>query len=131
MAIDLSEMADRFAICRLNSTSAVPYWATKGSFYSLTRTNDELSVLCRQDDVPGGVTCERAWRCLKVEGPLSLSLTGVLASIIVPLGEAGISILAIGAYETDYVLIKQDQYEEAIRVLKQSGHRINEGVVSL
>jgi len=105
ISLRLSEMDDHFAICRLNSTSEIPIWARQGSFYSVTRTNDELSVVCRQEDVPPGITCEREWRCLKVEGPLSFELTGIMASVARPLAEAGISMFTIGTYETDYILI--------------------------
>ncbi|GEA14854.1 MAG: uncharacterized protein PWR22_2160 [Moorella sp. (in: firmicutes)] len=61
---------------------------------------------------------------MKIEGPLDFSLTGILASLVTPLAKAGISIFAISTYDTDYLLVKEEQLGLAIRVLKQSGHHI-------
>ena len=103
----------------------IPDWAKQGGFYSLTRTSDELSVVCSQEYVPAGVVCEKGWRCLKVEGPLDFGLIGVLSSIAGPLARAGISIFALGTYDTDYFLVKEGQYAAAIRVLSGEGHKVN------
>lgn len=121
----LSEAIDYLAICRLDAKAEIPDWAKQGSFYSLTRTNDEMSIVCSQAHVPAEVTCEKGWRCLKVEGPLDFALIGILASIAAPLAEAGISIFALGTYDTDYILVKEERYEEAISVLSVQGHKIN------
>jgi hypothetical protein len=126
----LSEMIDHLAICRLAANAELPDWAKEGSFYSLTRTDEELSVVCSQAHVPAGVVCEKGWRCLKVEGPLHFGLIGILASIAESLAEARISIFALGTYDTDYILVKEGQYEEAIRVLSASGHKINRLAIS-
>lgn len=96
-------------------------WAT-GSFVSITRTRDELSIVCNERDVPSGVKADRGWRALKIEGPLDLALTGVLASIAVPLAEAQINLFAISTFDTDYVLVKADRVAEAIGVLRNAGH---------
>jgi len=122
--VGLSEMIGLFAVCRLNAAAAIPGWATQASFYSLTRTSDELSVVCPQAQVPAGVRCEKGWRGLKVEGPLDFGLVGILASIAAPLAAAGISIFALGTFDTDYLLIKEEQYERAIATLAASGHTI-------
>ena len=98
-------------------------WAT-GRFVSITRTSDELSIVCAERDVPLGVKVDRGWRALKIEGPLDLSLTGVLASIAVPLAEAKINIFAISTFDTDYVLVKADRVAEAIGVLRNAGHYV-------
>ncbi len=130
MFIRLSEMAGRFAICRLDSTAEIPAWAVREGFYSITRTSDELSIICAQENVPAGVVCESGWRCLKVEGPLNFGLVGVLASIAGPLAEAGVSIFALGTYDTDYILIKEARFDEAISVLAAKGHQISQQVTS-
>src|SRR5512139_1253736 len=116
--LSLLEIAGDFAICRLDPAADIPDWATQGAFFSITRTPEELSVACLKDQVPTGVTCETGWRGLQVKGPLDLSLVGVLASIAQPLAEAGISIFALGTYETDYILVRQRQYEEAMETLE-------------
>jgi len=74
--------------------------------------------------VPADVLCEKGWRCLKVDGPLDFSLTGILTSLAAPLSAAGISIFAISTYDTDYLLLKEEQLDSAIRTLQQYGHHI-------
>ena len=112
-------MPRRLAVCRLDSQAAVPDWALGDNFFSITRTIDELSIVCSEAGVPEGVLCERGWACLKVEGPLDFSLTGVLASLTQPLAEAGISIFAVSTYDTDYLLVKVGDLERAVAVLTQ------------
>lgn len=89
----LSIMKDTLAICRLDRDARLPQWALGSSFYSCTRTDSELSIVCLQEGVPADVLCEKGWRCLKVDGPLDFSLTGILTSLAAPLSAAGISIL--------------------------------------
>ncbi len=113
-----------FAICRLAADAGVPAWATGGGFSSVTRTADELSVVCAEDVVPAGAKCERGWRILQVAGPLEFSLTGVLADIAAPLADAGVSIFAISTFDTDYVLVKDENLARAVDVLRAVGHRV-------
>jgi uncharacterized protein len=120
--LTLSVLPDVLAVCRLASDSAVPGWAMASGFSSITRTADELSIVCPQKQIPSGVRHEGGWRCLKVEGPLDFALTGILASLAVPLGDAGISIFAISTYDTDYQLVRD--LDHAIAALTEFGHRI-------
>ncbi|MBI5565893.1 MAG: ACT domain-containing protein [Chloroflexi bacterium] len=121
--LTLSVLPESLMICRLDQAAAIPAWAT-GDFISITRTSDELSIVCNERDVPPGVKTDRNWRALKIEGPLDLSLTGVLASIAVPLAEAKINLFAISTFDTDYVLVKAHRVAEAIGVLRSAGHRV-------
>lgn len=115
---------NRLAICRLNPQDAIPVWALESSFFSLTRTAHELSVICREENVPPDVKCDRGWCAFKVEGPFAFGETGVLVAVAEPLAEAGISILAIATYDTDYVLVKEAQLVRAISALSQAGHQV-------
>ncbi|MBI4562870.1 MAG: ACT domain-containing protein [Candidatus Rokubacteria bacterium] len=120
----LSLLPDTFAICRLDKGAPIPAWALEGTFVSITRTLDEVSIVCSQVHVPEGVKCESGWRCVKVEGPLSFSLTGVLASIATPLSRAGISVFAVSTYDTDCVLVKENDLNGALLALSQEGHTL-------
>ena len=122
--LTLSILPDLFAVCRLDAGAPIPSWVTTGDLLSLTRTRDELSIVCAQQ-VPEYVRCERNWRALKIEGPLDFALTGILASLAAPLAQAGISIFAISTFDTDYVLVKQDKLEQAIRTLQDAGHQVS------
>jgi putative acetyltransferase len=116
------ELPDTFAICKLGSDAALPPWASTGDFLSITRTADELSIICCQDRVPGGIRCERGWRCLRVAGTMPLSAVGVLASLTAPLAEAGISVFAVSTFDTDYLLVKEMDLEKARDALRRQGH---------
>ncbi len=122
--LSLSILPNNFAICRLDKGAGIPDWALASSFFSLTRSAEELSVVCPQNLVPEGIRRNAGWRCLKVEGPLDLSEIGVLASLTGPLAEEGISIFAVSTYDTDYLLVKKNDLKKAVTVLSQKGHQI-------
>ena len=122
--LTLTLQADSYAIAQLPSSAPIPEWATHGSLTSITRTVDELSVVCAEAGIPDDVTREGRWRCLRVEGPLDLSLTGIMASLAGPLADAGISIFAISTYDTDYLLVRADALEQAIATLREAGHQV-------
>ena len=114
-------------MCRLAFDARVPAWALEGAFFCVVRTRDELSVVCREDActegrIPDGALAERGWMALKLEGPFPFSMTGVLASFLQPLAEARIPIFAISTFNTDYVLIKPENLEQAVVVLAAAGH---------
>jgi uncharacterized protein len=111
-----------YAIVRFASDTPVPDWATKGEFASITRTPDELSIVCPADNLPPNVDSPHHWICLKLEGPFPFELTGVLLSFIEPLSKNGVPIFAISTYDTDYVLIQEEFETSAFRVLAASGH---------
>lgn len=117
-----------FAICRLSGDAPIPSWAAGGPFSSITRTTDELSIVCLQDAVPDDIPCERGWRCLRIAGTLPFSAVGVLASLLTPLltpvAEAGVSAFAISTFDTDYLLVKADDFEKAVTALQHVGHSV-------
>jgi hypothetical protein len=126
LTLTLSIMPGAFAICRLDDGAAIPRWALRGSFVSVTRTADELSIVCPQSDVPEGMQCSRWWRCLRVEGPLDLSITGVLASLTTTLASARISLFAISTFNTDYLLVQEKNLKEALVALSSAGHNVRQ-----
>lgn len=119
----LTLLPTRLAVCRLDAQAPLPPWP-RGELVALTRTADELSIVCAEECVPPGIQIEAGWRALKVAGPLDFSLTGILAALAAPLAAAKISIFALSTYDTDYVLVKEVHLADAIRVLSQVGHRI-------
>lgn len=125
VALRLSVLEDRLAICRLEPDSEAPGWATEAGLFSITRTPDELSIVCPEPNVPDEITREDGWRALAIEGPLDFSLVGILASVATPLAEAGLCIFAISTYDTDYVLVQEDALGTAVSVLHESGHVVS------
>ena len=123
--LTLSILPHRYAVCRLEPNGHIPPWALLGDdFVSLTRTRDELSVVCMQENVPESAQAARGWYCAKVEGRFDFSLSGIHVSLAVPLADAGISILSIATYETDHLLIQEQDLERTIQVLEAAGHRV-------
>jgi hypothetical protein len=112
-----------YAIVRLPPDAPVPVWATNGDFTSLTRTADELSIVCPTANLPPDAHSAHRWICLKLEGPFPFSQTGVLLSFIEPLSTNDVPIFAISTYNTDYVLI-QEEFVGAIAVLREAGHEL-------
>ena len=114
--LTLSILPQNLSVCRFGPNDA-PQLPKEG-FYSITKTADELSIVCEESAVPPDCPkIEAGWRAVKVEGPLDFSLTGILASLANPLAEAGISIFAISTYDTDYVLVKSGDLSKAVEVL--------------
>lgn len=113
-----------FAIVRLEPGASVPAWAADGEFTSITRTADELSIVCRTENLPPDVNSPHRWICLKLEGPFPFSQTGVLLSFIEPLSGNGVPIFAISTYDTDYVLIPEEYAGAALNALQQAGHEL-------
>jgi hypothetical protein len=117
-------LPDLFAVCRLAPNEPVPAWASAASFFSITRTAEELSVVCPQQTVPEFVRCERAWRCLRLAGTIDFAVVGVLASLVTPLAEAGIGVFAVSTFDTDYLLMKEKDFDMAVAALRQAGHKV-------
>jgi hypothetical protein len=117
-------LPDRYAICRLGPADQIPDWAKADNFVSISRTRDELSIVCPEDNVPAGVAGAMGWRILKCEGPLDYALTGIMASLAEPLADAGVAIFPIATHDTDYVLVKEPQLEVAVHALTGYGHAV-------
>jgi uncharacterized protein len=120
----LSILDGEFGVARLRPSDPIPAWSTEGAIQSATRTREELSVVCAAGVIPEGVEAERGWRCFQVRGPLAFSLTGILASIAGPLAEAGVTLLAISTYDTDYVLVPGASLDLAVEALQRAGHEV-------
>ena len=119
----LALLPDRLAVCRLAADDDVPTWAwSAASIVSVTRTTDELSIVCPSAVVPAGVRSEPGWRAFRVDGPLDFSLVVVVSSLTAPLAEAGVSVFVVSTFDTDWVLVRDDDVEEAIHALVHAGH---------
>jgi hypothetical protein len=144
---ELSLLPEIFAICRLAPDHPAPGWAdspaadlssvtppaffssvassvTRTTFSSVTRTAEELSVICPSGQVPAGVMADHEWRCLRLEGPFDLLEAGILAGVIGPLADAGIGAVVVATYDTDYILVRD--LTAAVAALAAAGHRVTE-----
>jgi hypothetical protein len=118
-----TRLADTFAIVRLPASEKTPGWAT-GELVSITRTRDELSIVCSEAAVPAATHADRGWECLKLEGPIPLKTVGVASEFTSLLAKAGVSVFLISTYDTDYLLVKGDKVGRATDALRGGGHSV-------
>lgn len=121
--LEIRLLPNRLAVCRLDSDDAVPGWL-QGTFTSVTRTTEELSIVCDEEAVPEHVRAERGWRLLCVQGPIPFETTGVAAALVSPLAAAGVSVFLLATFDTDYLAIKADVLERTLTLLREAGHEI-------
>lgn len=124
--MQLLVLKETLAICRLEAASPTPRWVAGDGFQSVTATREELSVICDQARVPPDVVRDAGWRALQLVGPFDLSAVGVLLPIVEVLAAAGISMLPVATFDTDYVLVKQHQLSLARRALGAAGHDLRD-----
>lgn len=119
MTLTLSLLPGRFAVCRLDAVAVVPADLLEAPqvFLSITRTADELSIVCEESSVPAGAKLQTGWRAFEVEGPLDFSLTGIIAALTQPLAEAKLSVFTVATFDTDYLLVREAELESAVTVL--------------
>jgi hypothetical protein len=123
--LTLDFLESPLAICRLPADAQVPDWAWKARhFLTVSRTPQELSITADADVIPNDVPSQRGYRAFRVRGTIGFGLVGLIASMVRPLAEAGISVLSISTHDTDYVLVKQDDVEHARSVLERAGHHV-------
>jgi hypothetical protein len=122
--LSLAILSDSFAVCKLRADEDIPSWGLSGSFSSLTRTHDELSIVCHQELLPEGVQAVRGWRSLKVEGKLDFTFVGILSSITSSLAHVGIVVFVISTYDTDYIFVKEGDLDRAVAALRNAGHDV-------
>jgi hypothetical protein len=127
MAHTFRVLPDTYSISRLGADATVPGWAAQApGFVSITRADDELSIVCRSAAVADGVRADGDWHAIKIDGPFAFDQIGVLASLAAPLANAGVAIFVVSTFDTDYVLVKMHQLAQAIDALRSAGHRFAE-----
>ena len=114
-----------YAVCQIKDTENILNCFDEKDFFSITKTEDEISVVMLQDKIASDVKVEKDWRILKVEGTLDFSLIGILAKISEILAKNSISIFVISTFNTDYILVKEEKVEKAILVLSEDDYEIS------
>jgi len=117
-------LPEKVAVCQLPPGSRMQKWALESAFFCVTQTAEELSIVCEERLVPVGVRVERDWVALKLEGPFPFAMTGVLTSFLRPLAEADIPIFVVSTFDTDYVLMKREKLEPAMKALGAAAHEM-------
>jgi len=122
--LTLRELAGSYAIARLEATDRIPAWADGDGFVSISRTEDELSISCREERMPSGIKQDGGWTCYKLQGPFAFGETGIVLSVIRPLSENGIGIFVVSTFDGDHLLIKTIDKPKARELLQAAGHAL-------
>lgn len=118
----LRQLPGHFAILRFAPETPIPAWALSGDFFSITRTDDELSIVCRQPLAPAHTTCSPDWACLKLIGPFAFDDTGIVAAITRVIAEAGAGVFVISTFDGDHLLVKHTDLARTAAALRNAGH---------
>ena len=124
--LSLKILPERMAVCRFEPTTPLPDWIGEVGFYSLTRTEAELTLVCPEARLAPGTTSETGWRCFKVQGLLDFSEIGIIFSLTQPLAKNGVSVFVISTFDTDYFMVKEKDLAKAIDALTAEGHQVLE-----
>lgn len=120
MQIKLHVLEQPLAVCKLKDISQLDL---KGEFLYFCKTDDELSLVCPEKDVPTDTAaCEKGWKGMRIEGVLDFSLIGIISKISSILAENSIGIFVISTYNTDYILVKEEQFINAKKALSDKGY---------
>jgi len=123
--VKLYTLDELYAVVHLEPDADIPDWLRGGHFWSVTRSESELSIVCREEDVPADASAERGWCALELAGPLDFSLTGVVAALVTPLAEAEVPIFVLSTFETDYLLVREPDLRRSVEALTKAGHSVD------
>jgi len=121
--LKLKLLDENLSIHRFSKSKEVPLEVFQSNFFNISKTDEELSIVCPSSLELDSEHCNTDWVCIKVIGPLDFNLTGVLAKLSRVLAEAHISIFALSTYDTDYILVKSGQAKEATAALEAAGYK--------
>ncbi len=124
--LHITVLPSRFAICQLEQNELLPAWVYQSSFYTISKTVDELSVVCEEHLVKGEIKKSVGWKLLKINAVLDLSLTGITAQFSTALAKAGVNLSVIATYNTDFILVEEVKLGIAIEALRKAGFEVSE-----
>ncbi len=122
--VKLQLLNGTYGVTRLHASDPVPAWADGDGFVSISRTDDELSIVCLQDRIPQDVRLDGGWSCFKFHGPFAFDETGIVLSVIAPLSTNGIGIFVVSTFDGDHMLVKSSDLEKARGLLANAGHSL-------
>ncbi|MGK5737782.1 ACT domain-containing protein [Micromonospora sp. URMC 103] len=126
--LDIALLPGEYAVCRMAADSVLPPELSSGlgvaDVVTVSWTADGISVICPMDRAPALAVVETAWRCLRLAGPVEVTVTGTLAALVDPLAGARVSAIAFSTFDTDYLLVPAVRLREATAALERAGHRV-------
>lgn len=122
--IKLRKLEGTYAIAQLSHNAKIPPWVDGEGFVTVSRTDDELSLVCLEQRIPRDVKIDGGWTCFKFLGPFAFDEAGVILSVIEPLSKNGIGIFVVSTFNGDILLLKTEDVETALKLLQQGGHSV-------
>lgn len=120
--MEIKKIGPLFSVCKLADLSAANL---DGDYFFIGKTDEELSLVCPTAEVPAGaIRRDDGWKAFRIQGVLDFSLVGILSKIAGLLAGSGISIFAVSTFNTDYILVKAENYDKALGLLEKAGYRI-------
>jgi len=120
----ISVLKDDYKVCRLNAFEGIPDGVLDTPLSSITRTAEELSIVCPNSVAPDQLKSEQKWKCLKIHGPLGFDEVGIISSLTKILADVDISVFVLSTFDTDYILVKRLNIDKAAKVLSEKGHEL-------
>ena len=126
MNLQFKLLPERFGICQLPLTEPLPRWVYQSSFYSVSKSDEEFSLVCEERLIENEIKKSIGWRLLKIEAVLALSLMGITAQFSTALANAGVNLSVIATFNTDYILVEHVKLSTAIVALREAGFEVSE-----
>jgi hypothetical protein len=123
-SITLQALAGSYAISRLAPESPIPPWADGTGFVSISRSSEELSIVCLHSRVPGDTQTDAGWTAMRFLGPFAFGETGIVLSVVRPLSEGGLGVFVVSTFDGDHLLLKTADMPQALALLLQAGHQL-------
>ena len=120
--VKLRVLDGAYAVSRLLPADHIPAWADGNGFVSISRSGEELSIVCLAERVPAEVRTDSGWRCMQLVGPFAFDETGIVLSVIRPLSENGVGVFVVSTFDGDHLMVKGDVFERARALLLEAGH---------
>ena len=111
-----------FSVCQVDDIAKIDL---RDEYLFLSKTDEEISIVCETSKMPNNtIQCEIGWKAFKIQGVLDFSLVGILAKISSLLAQNSIPLFAVSTFNTDYILVKQDNFQKSLDVLSNNGYEI-------
>ena len=120
--VELKRLSHNLTVCKVKRIKDIYFDA---DFFFIGKTDEEISLVCKTEDTPADVIeREDGWNGFRIQGILDFSLIGILSKLSTILAENGIGIFAVSTYNTDYILVKSENFEKAMKVLEEQGYQV-------
>ncbi|KGF66973.1 amino acid-binding protein [Hoeflea sp. BAL378] len=123
VSLTLKVVPGSYGIARLDPQAAPPAWAGGEGFWALIRADDEITVVCLQDRIPGHIQSDRGWACLRTVGPFAFDATGIVSALIAPLSDDHIGVFVVCTFDGEHLLLSERDLDRSMALLEANGHR--------